>query len=114
MCKPQKLNAELICPQLFLLFLRLVSCLCVVVLCRSAALNVSLFVLVFFYILAGAPLPPFLPRYRQIPLSLTESHCPVSLRFSALTPLLRPARSDAARIQTRLAFCFPREGLTKP
>jgi hypothetical protein len=44
---------------------------------------------------------------------LPEGRCPVSLRFSALIPLLRPVRSDAARIHTRLAFSFPREGLTK-
>lgn len=69
--------------------------------------------LVSFYVLAAALLSPFLLPHRQIPLSLTESRCPVSLRFSALTPLLRPVRSDA-RIQAKLAVCIPHEGLTKP
>ncbi|KAL7923740.1 hypothetical protein ACQKWADRAFT_289182, partial [Trichoderma austrokoningii] len=61
------------------------------------------------------------PRRRHLfPLSLcrtARSDSPfssVSLRSSALIPLLRPARSDAARIHTRLASCLPREGLTKP
>lgn len=73
-----------------------------------SVLDVSLFVSCGLFISSrGAPLLLFLLPHRQIPLSLTESRCPVSLRFFALTSLLRPVRSDAARIHIRLAFCSP-------
>jgi hypothetical protein len=112
MYRPQKLNIVLICPQTLLLFVTVPS-LCVVVLRRPDDGVFNVCICVWFFLLARVVFPFSLSCTAKFPFLARELlFCLTPL--SALTRILRPARSDV-RIQGRPgAQNHPRESHKAP